>query len=225
MPNSILYIADTPDEINGCAYSLLKYLAVYNLKPPAHHRIVVFTNSPATLEAYSAFFSSFEFRKPEGRGVMELLQQYSAGGEGNFLFLGNHTYPVQPLEPLFETITKGTVYSDILVARRDKAPLREIAVAGWKKEGTALSDAALRGGHSAGAFIQLHHDITDFPILLRTFFSRYGEESIPGLVKMASAIDVSKIREQKQAFEQLPFLQKMKRKVLGRGWNIGRYVR
>jgi hypothetical protein len=59
MRNTILYTAYSTDEIHECAYSLLKYLDVYNMKPPADHSVVVYTNDPASLEGYQSYFSKF----------------------------------------------------------------------------------------------------------------------------------------------------------------------
>src|SRR6476620_9474455 len=102
MSNFIIYHSSSADEINECSYSLFKYLDVYNLKPPADHHVVIFTNKPALLELYGSLFHHFQLNEVAGdeRNAVEkinILNNFSAQQKGNILFMGGATYPVKDL--------------------------------------------------------------------------------------------------------------------------------
>ena len=62
MPNAILYQAyGGTDFINECRYSLLKYLQVYNLKPPASTGIYIYTDQEHLFSDFLPFFHKLEF--------------------------------------------------------------------------------------------------------------------------------------------------------------------
>ena len=224
MPDILLYQAETPDETNAAAYALLKYLGTCNLKPPATTRLIIYTDQPALVEAYGAFFHQYEFRTPQGAGKTATLQECCATTKGNLIYFGGASYPVQPLEPVFAAIEKGAFYADVKQYRQDQQMVSEIVLLGINTNIQELT-LPLPSKTNTIAFAEQYDDVKDFHILLRTFFRKYGEESIPNLVKLAAAIDINKIREQKSRYEQLPFFKKITRKVTGKGWNISNYVR
>lgn len=183
MRKSILYIAFTPDEVHDCAYSILKYLEVYNLNPPADHALVVYTGYPGMLEAYGSFFHSFELRAIPPNATRESLIEKVTRETGaeNLLYLNAYTYPVSEIDECF-------------------AP-------GAGTEGSTVS----------------YRNLKEFRILLREFFRRYQEESVPNQVKLVHNLNAKEIERQKDEFERLPFAEKWWRKIIGRGWSISRY--
>ena len=103
MQNYILYFASSQDEHYECCYSLLKYLDLYNLKPPKEHSVVLYSNNPALLEAYGSYFNSFELKELKG-DLKSIFDQY----KGNIIYLPSNAYPVKELETLFASQNKST---------------------------------------------------------------------------------------------------------------------
>src|SRR5688572_1212391 len=102
MTNLIIYHTTTQDEINECSYSLLKYLDVYNLKPPADHKVIVYTNKPAMLESFGSYCSGFELRDTEVSNddfdaKYEVIRRVSGEQSGNILYLASTAYPVKDM--------------------------------------------------------------------------------------------------------------------------------
>src|SRR6478735_4340172 len=88
MPNRIIYCLASVDEIYECSYSLLKYLGVYNLKPPVDHELLIYTTKPALLEAYGAYFNHFQLREmnansESGIGNVEQVRKILGAEKGN----------------------------------------------------------------------------------------------------------------------------------------------
>jgi hypothetical protein len=174
MQKSILYIASTLDEVYECAYSILKYLEVYNLKPPADHSLTIYTNYPEMLEAYGSFFNRFELRPIGNNGDKQMIvsEFEKESGESIFYFDSN-AYPVKEID----------------------------------EEKT----------------VQSYEGLKEFKILLRDFFGRYQEESIPNQVKLIRNVDPKEIEMQKRKFDNLPLASKWLRKIMGKAWNISDY--
>ena len=77
MRKTILYIVVSLDEVYECAYSILKYLEVYNLKPPIDHSLIVYTNYPDILEAYGSFFHQFQLRPLPANAIKQsMIEQF-----------------------------------------------------------------------------------------------------------------------------------------------------
>jgi hypothetical protein len=175
MRKSILYIAFSLDEVYECAYSILKYLEVYNLKPPANHSVTIFTNYPEMLEAFGSFFNQFELRPILGKTTKELIiDRFKKEASGEVLYLDSNTYPVKHVD-------------------EDKS-------------------------------IECYKNLKEFTFLLKRFFGRYQEESIPNQVKLIHNIDAKEIEREKNNFERLPLTAKWFRKMTGKGWNISNYM-
>ncbi len=225
MPNFLLYHAVTPDEVHACAWSLIRYLNQCNLKPPAEERLVIYTNQPAALENYSAFFNQFEFREPTGNTKTGTVQNFCSNVKGNVLFFGPGTYPTQPLRPVFESIQKGNIYGSVISYRQEQALKKQIAVLGINTELHELDLSQLEQAKPVTGFAEQYHDLKDFPSLLKKFFTKYQEESVPELVKLSSSLDLNRIRAQKTEYMRLPFYKKITRKLTGKSWNIADYVR
>lgn len=99
MQKSILYIAVSLDEVYECAYSILKYLEVYNLKPPIDHTLVVYTNYPDLLEAYGSFFHRFELRPlPANTDKQTIIDQFKKETGEEVLHFDTNTYPVKQVD-------------------------------------------------------------------------------------------------------------------------------
>lgn len=114
MLNHLLFHAHTKEQVAQCRYFLLKHLEIYNLKPPAATKIVVYTNEPVAFEGFTNFFSCFEMREPAplpgNAAKTMLLHQFFLQNSGAVLYCDTATYPVQPLEALFADIGKGNLY-------------------------------------------------------------------------------------------------------------------
>lgn len=112
MENYIIYRAHTANEIYECSYSLLKYLTVYNVKPPINHTVVIYTNQPALLENYGSYFQKFELNEVQELNTsrLALLRNFFQQHEGNALFFNTNTYCTEPLDDIFADIAKGAAY-------------------------------------------------------------------------------------------------------------------
>jgi len=182
MRKIILYIAFSLDEVYKCAYSILKYLEVYNLKPPSDHALIIYTSYPEMLEAYGSFFDQFELRPVPNDSTKESIVKEFTQNDGRVLYLDADTYPVKKLDESF------------------------------------LQDAKTFDSNT-----ECYKNLKEFKVLLKDFFGRYQEESIPNQVKLIHNIDAKKIEKQKKEFESLPLPAKWFRKIIGKGWNISNY--
>lgn len=176
MQKTILYIASTLDEVYECAYSILKYLEVYNLKPPSDHSLIVYTNYPELLDAYGSFFSQFELRPiSENRDRQSIISEFKQNDAKDVVYFSSDEYPVKEVDDQ----TKN---------------------------------------------VESYKGLQEFKILLKDFFGRYQEESIPNQVKLIRNINAKEIETEKHKFESLPFASKMFRKMIGKGWHISNYL-
>lgn len=175
MQKSILYIAGSLDEVYECAYSVLKYLEVYNLKPPVDHSLIIYTNYPELVEAYGSFFNHFELRSlPPNADRQILIEEFKKEAGESILYFDSNTYPVKQVDD-------------------DKS-------------------------------IECYRNLKEFKILLKDFFGRYQEESVPNQVKLIHNIDAKEIEKEKNSFERLPLTSKWFRKIIGKGWDISNYM-
>lgn len=175
MRKYILYITSSLNEAYECAYSILKYLEVYNLNPPAEHALVIYTDYPIVLEAYGSFFNQFELRPvPETTDKQTIISSFKEEVGGNVLYFDSNSYPINTMD-------------------RDES-------------------------------IERYQNLKEFPILLKDFFRRYQEESVPNQVKLIHNIDAKEIEQQKKKFESLPLASKWLRKLTGKGWSISNYL-
>jgi len=125
MQNSILYLAHSDlGYINECRFSLLKYLSIYNLKPPGHTAIVVYTDRPQLFEIFIPFFEQFHIEEVtqaqikawQGsinyihRAKTEVIKNFFQQFGGNLIFLDTDAYLTQPIDNLWTEIESGTVY-------------------------------------------------------------------------------------------------------------------
>jgi hypothetical protein len=233
MPNYVIYQAISTDEVYECSYSLLKYLDVYNLKPPADHSVVIYTGKPALLEAYGSFFNSFELRetKPEhfskstGTATTGIIRQAQILSEfnGNILYLPTNAYPVKELENLFAAINRGAIYSGKTSTTIQGERANPAFAIGFNSQQHSAHTLTQSSTQAIGDFIEQYQDLKEFRKLLRDFFRRYQEESIPNQVKLMHSIDACAIQDQKNKFKKLPLLKRMLRTMMGKGWDIGKY--
>ena len=123
--NYITYLAhgDT-GYINECQFSLLKFLQVYNLRPPASTAILIYTDKPQVFESFIPFFQKFIIEQVDeekikswmqGTGyvhrakskmIEEALQKYSS----NLLFFDTDTYITAPIDAIWKNISNGVIY-------------------------------------------------------------------------------------------------------------------
>lgn len=118
MRKTILYIAFTLDEVYECAYSILKYLEVYNMKPPTDHSLVIYTNYPDLLEAYGSIFHEFQLRPvPKDATKEKMVQAFSTEVNGKFLHIENNTYPINKFDDSFANDSQD--YDQSITSYRD----------------------------------------------------------------------------------------------------------
>ncbi|HEV7621000.1 MAG TPA: hypothetical protein VGO09_04670, partial [Flavisolibacter sp.] len=125
MHQYILYQAyGSSGHVNECRYSLLKYLEHYNLNPPVDIGIIIYTDQPAFFESLSTFFHSFEMKEVSQNQINEwkgsdnfthrakiaIIKEFFENTEGDLLYFDTDTYITQPVEPVFENMTKGYFY-------------------------------------------------------------------------------------------------------------------
>ena len=68
-------------------------------------------------------------------------------------------------------------------------------------------------------------NLKEFRQLLSAFFLQNEEESIPSLIKKVHALDAVTIKQDKNNFTRLPFLQRLLKMVKGKQWRIKDYER
>jgi hypothetical protein len=125
MHNALLYQAyGGQDTVNECRYSLLKYLQAYNLTPPAHTALVVYTDMPDAFADFEPFLQRLSIRKLSRETVqrwkgsinflqrvkIELMADFLQTFNGNVLYCDTDTYMTSAIEPLFEDIRRGDFY-------------------------------------------------------------------------------------------------------------------
>lgn len=285
MQNHILYQAfNNPDVVNECRYSLLKYLAVYNLKPPAHTGIVIYTDQPALFEEFESYFSQFEMLPveklkagttdnscSENSDKISLLKCFFNSYQGNVLYFDTNTYIVEPVEDIFTEIESGVCYlyekipeqkkedsiynkvielmrkkvqfptgkelfsSKVVGINSDKIKLLEDAKSmigtlqkqsvNQDPESYALSYSLQQQANIKTANHRVAHysDLKEFRDLLKKFFTRNGEESIPNLIKLIHPFDAGEIQKQKHQYETQPLYKKLMDSVTGNKWSIQQY--
>lgn len=125
MQNAILYQAyGGTDYTNECRYSLLKYLQVYNLIPPADTAIVIYTDTPAVFADFQPFFHHLHLlpltkeTAQQWRGSSNfvhrlkivMLADFLSGFEGNVLYCDTDTYLTAPVSAIFNDLESGSFY-------------------------------------------------------------------------------------------------------------------
>lgn len=229
MRNRLVFITDTVEEVYQASYALLKYLEGCNLKPPAGQGVTVYTRQPALLETYGSFFPKFDLRELppaplSGEGSrLALIEECGREEEGGVLYLGGATYPVTDLGPLFRNMERGTVY---LGRQSGRSPSEQpLAFLGLFSPAREPLRQRLSGvtENNTGGMLRDYADLGEFRKLLREFFTRNQEESVPNLVKRIHPIDAGQIREHKRQYLRLPLPVRFLRKMTGRAWNIERY--
>lgn len=235
MRNIIIYSAFSPEETLDCSYSLLKYLDIYNLKPPADHSLVIYTSDPAALEAYGSFFRSFELKDLYQRNVgpehtPDFIRQAAEPYEGNILYVGSATYPVKELDGIFSDISRGAVFLDQHPSPtngREPVPaFQQLSALGFisHQREKITGDLNNLKTQTSRDTLATYQDLKEFRILLRHFFRRHQEESIPNQVKLMHTLDPLVILEEKKKFLKQPLYARLLNKMMGRGWSISRYT-
>ena len=220
MPNTIIYQASTTDAVHGCAYSLLKYLSVYNMKPPADHVLKIYTNNPASLEMYGSLFSSFELKEPSFNQINPSVLPKLVNAEGgNVLYMASNAYPTTILEPMFQAMSRGDVFIQKNQSLRSDDN-SNYSVIGYGQS----SDIDLSKGHDPSKYISNYNNLKEFNSFLNYFFKRYQEESVPNQVKLIQSIDARKIEVEKMNFQKLPAYTRLWKKISGKAWNIQHYT-
>ena len=109
--------------INECRFALLKYLSVYNLKPPAHTTPVVYTDRPQLFEIFLPFFAQFEIKEITTAQIKEwqgsvnyihrakpmVIKSFFEHFDGRLLFMDTDTYITEPIDSLWQHVDNGEV--------------------------------------------------------------------------------------------------------------------
>jgi hypothetical protein len=92
-------------------------------------------------------------------------------------------------------------------------------------EQLAISYCLSKAGtiQEAAPYFYHYWNLKEFRQLLKTFFTLNAEESIPNLVKKIRHLDAMTIQHDKNAWEDLPFLQRMLKRLRGKSWKIATY--
>lgn len=122
MENYILYQAyGGADFANECRYSLLKFLSAYNLVPPAHTSVVIYTDRAEMFSEFIPFFPSLHclhlpaetVKRWRGeidfvhRVKIEMMVDFFSKFDGNLLYCDTDTYIDAPVDELFRRIADG----------------------------------------------------------------------------------------------------------------------
>ena len=214
MQNYVIYFVSSQDEHYECCYSLLKYLDLYNLKPPKDHSLVLYSNKPALLEAYSSYFDNFELKEMTG-DLKSIFHQV----KGNIIYLPSNAYPVKEFETLFATMNREAIYRG--QTKHLESEVQQLPVIAFNNLKQDI-DFILRSVNTQNIneFVAQYDDLKEFRNLLRDFFKKYQEESVPNQVKLMHSIDALKLQEEKNKFNNLPLVQRLMKKMLGKGWSI-----
>jgi hypothetical protein len=120
--NAILYQAyGGTDFVNECRYALLKYLQVYNLKPPANTGIFIYTDQPNLFADFGPFFHQLsllpltaqtvkEWRGPHNfvhRVKIKMMIDFLNRFDGNLLYCDTDTYAKAPIEDIFASLQEN----------------------------------------------------------------------------------------------------------------------
>ncbi len=226
MQNYLLYHATgSLNQLNECRYALIKYLSVYNLKPPSATSVAIYTDRPAFFEAFAPYFDEFKMELPTGLSKSETINNALNEFEGNLLFCDTNTYPVMPLEILFTDLENGKLYLYNEVVKNDastnmiiglnsinKKHLQELIVS---TQHTIQIDAQLPEVKNAQSFFRHYRDLPEFKKLLQSFFTKNEEENIPNLIKATHYFDAQQILNEKKEYHDLPFFKKWVRIIKG----------
>jgi hypothetical protein len=295
MQNAILYQAyGGADYVNECKYSLLKYLQVYNLTPPADTAIVIYTDTPELFADFEPFLRQFSTHPLTQETVerwrgshrfvhrlkIEMLIDFFARFEGNVLYCDTDTYLTAPLYPLFQDLQANRFYMHEYEGVMDKREsptfhkwerflsttpvsfngkhlrfdkslqmfnagvvglnsgqkeilqdvlaLTDTVYAKFPKhiaEQFAFSYCLQKSGtvKTADHLVAHYWNLKEFRRLLQRFFTLNAEESIPNQIKKLHTLDAMAIQQEKNAYEQLPFFQRLFRNISGKGWKIAQY--
>jgi len=219
MQNYIIYFVSSQDEHYECCYSLLKYLDLYNLKPPNDHSLVLYCSKPALLEAYSSYFDNFELKEITG-DLKSIFHQV----KGNIIYLPSNAYPVKEFETLFAAMNRDAIYrGQTKQLESGVQHLPVIAFNNLKQDINFILRSV--NTQNINEFVAQYGDLNEFRYLLRDFFKKYQEESVPNQVKLMHSIDALQLQEEKEKFNRLPILQRLMKKMLGKGWDISKHAK
>ena len=224
MSNTIIYQASTIEQVHRCAYSILKYLSVYNLKPPADHSLVVHTHHEASLELYGSFFSRFSLKPDLPRAMDEsLFMDIVKEQKGNVLFISSTSYPIRSLEPVFRQMDGGKIFEEHRATSGGKpAPVKlNLMGRNERAEGSAFGNIQ---SETAEEFIAHYDPYPEFDAWLRYFFKRYQEESVPNQVKLIQHIDARTIAGERTRFLKQPLYTRLLQKIKSKAWKLSRYT-
>ena len=185
-------------------------------------------------EAFTSFFEHFEMKSPVITSKYERLKNALSAYDGNILFCETDTYPVMPLEILFDDLANGKVY---LYEEGEKNAANHLnLVIGLNKSNNkylqeiveartihAIQNNSKPEIKNTLSFFGHYKNLPEFKILLQSFFRKNEEESIPNLIKAAHHFDAQQILKEKEEYHNLPLYKKWFRNIKGTNWSIKQY--
>lgn len=229
MKNYLVYLdCYTEEHINQCRYALLKYLSVYNLTPPVAIGVIVYTNKPAAFEIFHTFFKEMlviENRNQKHSNSKINLQNIIASYPGNLLFCQPYCYIKKSIEDVFKRIENGgsVLYNENSSGASLKstqnfgnAPVQSICShePSYKSGGQILP---------ASDYFVSYEGVKEVTKLLKIFFNRNEEESVPNLVKRIHYLDAETIQKEVMVCNKTSVFQKLLALVTGKNNIVQRY--
>lgn len=120
--------------VNECRYALLKYLQVYNLKPPPATGIVIYTDQPNLFSDFEPFFPHLSCRLLTAETIrdwkgphnfvhrikIKMMMDFFQRFGGSLLYCDTDTYVADFLEPVFSDLETGQFYMHTYEGTIDK---------------------------------------------------------------------------------------------------------
>ena len=134
------------------------------------------------------------------------------------------------MDGLFSNISRGAVFLDqhpVAINGREPAPaFQQLSALGFSspQREKITGDLTNLKTQTSRDTLATYQDLKEFRILLRHFFRRHQEESIPNQVKLMHTLDPLVILEEKKKFLKQPLYARLLNKMMGRGWSISRYT-
>ncbi|MGZ8538321.1 MAG: hypothetical protein ACXWV9_08670, partial [Flavisolibacter sp.] len=172
--------------------------------------------NPALMEAYGSYFSSFELKEIDG-DQKSMFDHY----KGNIIYLPSNSYPVKEFETLFAATNRSAIYLGQKKSDQFQSGVQQLPIIAFNNLNQDIN-FILRSANTQNIneFVAQYDDLKEFRLLLRDFFKKYQEESVPNQVKLMHSIDALQIQEEKNKFKNLPLFQRLMKKMVGKGWDI-----
>jgi hypothetical protein len=207
----------TEESINRCRFALLKYLGLYNLRPPANISVIVHTNKAAAFEIFQPFFAEMLLNDNHPRsGWTDLasLEKLMSAYVGNHLVCRPSGHPREKLDDLYFRIAQGhLLYNVPQPTEMHTLGAGQLAmkatVIGINSQTISQSIAGGRAPQDISTYFTTYKSRKEITNLLRLFFLKNEEESTANLVKKAKSLDLEAVDNEVMTADSLPFFKRM----------------